>query len=143
MSDALAQAVAAEIRAESGRQRVSGRELARRIDEPVTTVSRWLRGDTPVGLDELDKIATALEVDVIDLIRAARLHVRKLPRQDSNLQPAGRKDVMVRGHFRYNERSDRHEVVASLASYRRDQPSCPIRTRTGVPPDASPQVKVA
>ncbi len=97
MSAALAQAVAAEIRAESGRQRVSGRELARRIDEPVTTVSRWLRGDTALGLDDLDKIATALEVDLVDLIRAARLQLmaKKLPRKDSNLQPAGRVSSLV------------------------------------------------
>lgn len=96
---ALAYAVAAEIRAETGRQRVSGRELARRIDEPVTTVSRWLRGDTPVGLDELDKIAAALDVDVVDLIRAARLQMKKLPRQDLNLQPAGWGLALVSGGF--------------------------------------------
>jgi len=101
MSAALAQAVAAEIRAETGRQRVSGRELARRIDEPVTTVSRWLRGDTALGLDDLDKIAAALEIDLVDLIRAARLQMmaKKLPRLDSNQQPAGRSVAQVRAHI--------------------------------------------
>ncbi len=97
MSDALAQAVAAEIRAEKGRQRVSGRELARRMEEPVTTVNRWLAGGSKVGLDELDKIAAALEVDLVDLIRAARLQLmaKKLPRLDSNQQPAGHRNPQV------------------------------------------------
>lgn len=132
MSAALAQAVAAEIRAETGRQRVSGRELARRIDEPVTTVSRWLRGDTALGLDDLDKIAAALEIDLVDLIRAARLQLmaKKLPRKDSNLQPAGRRELLVGALMGT-------EVGAEILPFRKPipdvmRPRCTV-TRPGMP----------
>lgn len=136
MSAALAQAVAAEIRAESGRQRVSGRELARRIDEPVTTVSRWLRGDTALGLDDLDKIAAALEIDLVDLIRAARLQLmaKKLPRLDSNQQPAGRKELQVTGLAAYRERRRQQD---------RRRRAAPLRTHSGMPAASSLQLKAS
>lgn len=140
MSAALAHAVAAEIRAETGRQRVSGRELARRIDEPVTTVSRWLRGDTALGLDDLDKIAAALEVDLVDLIRAARLQLmaKKLPRMDSNHQPAGSMSDLVSAAFG-------GELGAEILPFAKPIPHLPRRpvcTRPGGGSGEYPLLKV-
>jgi transcriptional regulator with XRE-family HTH domain len=137
MSDALAQAVAAEIRAEKGRQRVSGRELARRIELPTTTVSRWLRGDTALGLDELDKIAAALEVDMVDIIRAAQIRV-KLPRMDSNHQPAGSMSDLVSAAFG-------GELGAEILPFAKPIPHLPRRpvcTRPGGGSGEYPLLKV-
>lgn len=80
----LAQLVAEEVRAAQGRQRVTGRELARRVGEPNTTVARWLRGDTPMGVDELDAVADALGVEVSDLIAAAKEEQRR--RRDGDVR---------------------------------------------------------
>ena len=85
----LSACVAAELRAEVARRRMSGRELSRRIGLPAATVSRRLRGDTPIALDDLENVTAALGVDLIDLLRAAEMQRAKLPRKDSNLQPAG------------------------------------------------------
>lgn len=63
--------VAAEIRAEQGRQRISGRELARAIGKPESTVARWLRGRTAMSLDEIELFAQALNLTVVDLVSRA------------------------------------------------------------------------
>jgi transcriptional regulator with XRE-family HTH domain len=138
----LTEAVTAEIRAEVGRQRLSGRELARRIDQPAATVSRWLRCQTAPGLDDLDAMAAALEVDLTELLRTAkqRLALRDakgqsvgLPRKDSNLQPAGRSTAT----HRISGRHRRHRQLRLLvtANRRRDLRLVPsgaiVRARYG------------
>lgn len=93
----LALRVAAEVRAESARRRVTGRELARRTGVPISTLSRWTTGQTPIQLDDLDRIADALGADVVTLIAAAKQQrsdpigpdLGRLPQLDSNQQPAG------------------------------------------------------
>ena len=93
----LALRVAAEVRAESARRRVTGRELSRRTGVPISTLSRWTSGQTPIQLDDLDRIAAALGADVVDLISAAKRErpgpdgagPQALPQLDSNQQPAG------------------------------------------------------
>lgn len=95
-------AIAAEIRAEMGRQRISGRELARRIGKPETTVARWLRGRTPMSLAEIDALAEALHIKTVELVERALTadppakaaagggdSEGELPRPDSNWEPAG------------------------------------------------------
>ena len=62
------QTVAAEVRAEMARQRISARELSRRSGLAQATLARKVRGDAELGLDDLDAIACALGVDVVDLI---------------------------------------------------------------------------
>jgi transcriptional regulator with XRE-family HTH domain len=71
MSGSVAARVAAEVRAEMGRQNISRRELAHRIGQPVTTVSRWVKGETDPGLDDWEAIARALGVSVVDLVSRA------------------------------------------------------------------------
>ena len=64
----LGQRIAAELRAELGRQRHSGRWLAQQIDAPQNTVNRWLGGETAPSLDALDAMCRALGLGVADLL---------------------------------------------------------------------------
>jgi transcriptional regulator with XRE-family HTH domain len=56
--------VAAEVRAEMARQRLSGRALAARLGWPQNRLSRRLAGDIPFTVDDLAAIAALLEVPV-------------------------------------------------------------------------------
>jgi transcriptional regulator with XRE-family HTH domain len=67
---ALAQRIAAEIRAELGRQNHSRRWLAEQIHQSHVTVSRWVNGDGPMSFDALDAICEALGMTVADLLAA-------------------------------------------------------------------------
>lgn len=60
------------------RRRVSGRELARRLGVSSPWVSNRLTGHLEIGLDELQRIADALEVEVADLLpRSVYRHGRR------------------------------------------------------------------
>lgn len=65
---ALSDTVAEEIRASLGRQRISKAELGRRLGVSEVWVGRRLNGQLPIGLDELQKIADAIGVNVLDLL---------------------------------------------------------------------------
>lgn len=67
----FAQSIAAEIRAELGRQHQSKRWLAEQIGEPHVTVTRWVNGDGPMSFDSMDAICEALGVSVVDILRRA------------------------------------------------------------------------
>jgi len=64
----LSDRVAEEVRAMMARRRVSGRELARRLDVSAAWVSYRLTGTQPIDLNDLERIADALGVTVFDLI---------------------------------------------------------------------------
>ena len=103
MNETLNTRVAAEIRAEMARQRISGRRVAERIGKPFTTVARWLRTGEGWDLDELDAITAVLGISIPDLIDRAQSNRPDpsgaaggrreivLPRLDSNQQPSGYK----------------------------------------------------
>ena len=57
---ANAEGVAAEVRAELARQKISGRELARRIDRNQVWVARRLNGEVAITADELREFAFIL-----------------------------------------------------------------------------------
>lgn len=78
----LAQSIAAEIRAELGRQQKSRRWLAEQIGQSHVTVSRWVNGDGPVSLDSLDAMCQALGLSVADLLAAVERH-----RADNRQEP--------------------------------------------------------
>lgn len=65
----LGQRIAAELRAELGRQNHSKRWLADQVQAPHNTVSRWLNGETAPPLDALDAICRALGLSIADLLR--------------------------------------------------------------------------
>lgn len=84
----LGQRIAAELRAELGRQRHSGRWLAQQIDAPQNTVNRWLGGETAPSLDALDAMCRALGLGVADVLKAVERNggyepVTSLPRRRS------------------------------------------------------------
>lgn len=56
--------------------RLSGAELARRMDRPQSSVSRRLSGDTPWDVNELADAARALGVDIADLVAPASRLIR-------------------------------------------------------------------
>lgn len=65
--------VAAEVRAELGRQKMSIRELAAKLEQPRSNVSRRLNGEQPLTIDDITAIARALGVPLAAL----------LPKQDA------------------------------------------------------------
>lgn len=70
---ALSAQVAEEIRALLARKRRSGRWLAAALGASQTWMSSRLTGATPIDLNDLQRIAEALEVDVVELIARARI----------------------------------------------------------------------
>lgn len=67
MSITYTESVAAEIRAEMGRQRRSQRWLARRAGLTTGYLSRRLTGDVALSTDDIERIAGALEVPITEL----------------------------------------------------------------------------
>lgn len=63
--------VAANVRAEMARHRVSGRELAQRVGRSQTWLSRRLVGEIAFALDELEAVSIALDVPVARLMGIA------------------------------------------------------------------------
>lgn len=66
----LSERAAEEIRAMLGRKRISGRELSRKLGVSQAWVSYRLTGHQEIGLNDLERIAAALEVSVSDLMPA-------------------------------------------------------------------------
>lgn len=66
----LAQRIAAELRAELGRQNLSRRWLAEQIGQSHVNVSRWVNGDGGMSFDNLDSMCRALGITVADLLAA-------------------------------------------------------------------------
>lgn len=64
----LTERVAEEIRAQMGRKRMSGARLAKQLGVSDMWVSYRLRGVQPIDLNDLERIADALGVPVIDLL---------------------------------------------------------------------------
>ena len=64
----LSRQVAANVRAEMGRQRVRQTQLAARLGVNDVWVSVRLRDAQPISLDDLQRIADALGVTIIDLL---------------------------------------------------------------------------
>lgn len=91
--------VAAEVRAWRARRSMTQVQLARALGISQAQVSSRLRGETPITLDEIDRLAEIFETDPETLLTSAlanskgpqrpRTKVPSLPRVDSNHQPAG------------------------------------------------------
>jgi transcriptional regulator with XRE-family HTH domain len=81
---APSQLIAREIRAELGRKQLTARRFAMRLGVSYMWVTRRLNsGEVPLTFEDVDRIATALEVPPAQFVSAW------LPRMDSNHQPAG------------------------------------------------------
>ena len=64
----LSEQVAEEIRAWLGRRRMSQAQLSRAMGQSQMWVSDRLRGIQPIGLDDRQRFAAALDVEVHDLL---------------------------------------------------------------------------
>lgn len=64
----LSDRVAEEVRAMLARRRVSGRKLADQLGVSPSWVSYRLTGTQPIDLNDLERIASALNVEVTDLL---------------------------------------------------------------------------
>lgn len=60
--------VAAEVRSQLARRRVSGRALAAALGESPTWVSRRLNGQVPFDTDDLERVAEALDITPMELL---------------------------------------------------------------------------
>lgn len=88
----LRQRVAANLRAELASRRMTQRTLARRIGVSRMWVNPRLTGAIPLDMDDLEAICAALGVKPERMLLPQIPHtadVVLLPRQDSNLEPAG------------------------------------------------------
>ena len=85
--------VAGEVRAELGRQGITGRELGRRLGWDSGRVSRLIgpRATREISVDEVTQMAEALRVSPQRFLSVL------LPRLDSNQQPSGYPSAQVSG----------------------------------------------
>lgn len=75
----LSARVAAELRAELARQRITGRELARRLGRSSNWASMKTSGAQRLSLDELEQVAGVLGLTAEDLVRRANPSMRSYP----------------------------------------------------------------
>lgn len=75
----MAQRIAAEIRAEMGRQNLSKRALADRIGHPHVTVSRWVNGGGGMTFDALYEICEVLGISLPELFARVERRQRDEP----------------------------------------------------------------
>ena len=78
----LLAAMAAELRAEQARQKLTGRELAKLTGIAHNTQQRYLSGDSVASPDDLDAIARALGTDLFAvhaIVAAARDAAASVP----------------------------------------------------------------
>lgn len=68
----LRERAAEEIRVLLARRKISGSELARKVGVTQPYISRRLNGEVAFDLDDLERIAAVLDVDVTDLIPRRR-----------------------------------------------------------------------
>lgn len=71
MTQTLSERVAAAVRAEVARRKISQGRIASVLDTSQATVSRRLAGTTPFDLDELEQVAGLLGLSVADLLKDA------------------------------------------------------------------------
>lgn len=67
----LNSAVAAELRAEQGRQKMSVAQLAELADIPYGSVRRYLNAERHIDVTVLQEISRALQVNPADIVQAA------------------------------------------------------------------------
>lgn len=65
------QRIAAEIRAEMARQKISINQLAEDIGMPISTLRRSVNGDRPFTLDEFWEITSSLGIKPVEVVARA------------------------------------------------------------------------
>jgi DNA-binding Xre family transcriptional regulator len=93
--------VAGEVRAMMGRKRVTGRQLAQQLNVSHMWISYRLTETTPIQLDDLERIADALDVEVAELLPTpARRTVNKTssPPPVRTTGPRSQRVLLAPGH---------------------------------------------
>lgn len=118
--------VAEEIRALLARRKISGRDLARRLSVSPNWVSLRTSGSQPIDLNDLERIARALDVEVIDLLPAGSAHrttgeqIRPAVRPGNGVRPADKRPPTRAGNGSARQkpptRSDRTSIIVDPAS---------------------------
>jgi transcriptional regulator with XRE-family HTH domain len=78
---AFALAQAAEVRAVLGRKQMTMRELSDRAGLSTSYLSKRLRGDAPMTLNDLDAICKALDEDIMEFIASAVEAAKRKPHE--------------------------------------------------------------
>ncbi|MPZ27563.1 MAG: helix-turn-helix domain-containing protein [Micromonosporaceae bacterium] len=91
---------AGEVRAMMARKRVTGRQLAQQLEVSHMWVSYRLTETTPIQLDDLQKIATALGVEITELLPPASRKVDRLayPARPARSAPRSTRLVLASPH---------------------------------------------
>jgi DNA-binding Xre family transcriptional regulator len=74
-TDSLTVGVAEEVRSLMGRRKVTGAQLAKRLGVSAAWVSYRVNGLVSPSVDDLERIAEALGVEIVDLIPRSRRQV--------------------------------------------------------------------
>lgn len=74
---ALSQAVSAELRAEASRRNIGVRELGERSRLPYSTVSKTLRGQRVIDVEELGRLAHGIGIEPAEIVRNAEIAIRR------------------------------------------------------------------
>lgn len=64
--------VAGELRAMKARRQVSNEQISERSGIPLVSVNRYMAGNRPINLAVLAQLASALNADLAEIIRAAQ-----------------------------------------------------------------------
>lgn len=137
----LSERVAEEIRAWLGRRRMSQAQLSRQMGQSQMWVSDRLRGIQPIGLDDLQRFAAALDVEVHDLLpsreEAAQAAIPPLTTRRAFKHP-----YIPVGHSADTERSDPLSPRPIGRGGRPDstRPRSAPRTTSTRPPNARPSL---
>jgi transcriptional regulator with XRE-family HTH domain len=94
----LSDYVAGEIRAMIGRKRTSGRELAGRLGVSRSWVSYRLTGNTEITLNDLERIADALDVEITALLPVRSHNKTSSPPPVRASGPRSQRALLAPGH---------------------------------------------
>lgn len=78
-------AVAEELRVHMARKRVTGRELARRLHVSAQWISQRTRGVVPLDTDDMEMVAGALGISVLELLGDAVRRVAETTTADQGV----------------------------------------------------------
>lgn len=82
--DTLTVAVAEELRVHMTRKRITGRELARRLNVSSQWISQRTRGVVPIDTRDMQRLASALQMTPAELLSDAIQRVSGAPARPSN-----------------------------------------------------------
>lgn len=114
-STGLNAAVAAELRAEQGRQKITVPALAEIADVPYGSLRRYLNADRHIDVAVLDALASALGLTATDVIRAAQERLSQAPAGKAGEASAGIRELDAELRERRAARNEANAPVTQAA----------------------------